>query len=44
MNNVKQITQANKKNFVKRQRMLNPVGVKLGALSLKMHLFLPKWL
>jgi len=33
------------KNFVvKRQRMLNRFGVKLGALSLKMHLVLPNWL
>ena len=30
--------------FVKRQRMLNGVGVKSGALGPKMHLVLSNWL
>jgi len=41
---VRAASQANKKCFVKRQRMLNRFGVKSGALSLKMHLVLPNWL
>ena len=32
------ITQAKKKFFVQRQRMLNRFGVKSGVLSLKIHL------
>ena len=37
-------TQVNKKNFVKKQKMLNRFGVESGALSLKMHLVLPNWM